>query len=232
MKKLFLFLFLCSVCFAGNPESQIIIVDNFISTLDAQTLIQYYNSQQHRPNETSDNEISISSIQNNQIKRIIKEISDRVIQLMRQSYPLKGKTYHLDHGGLYLRIAKNYCPYHADNIYFMCPVHGKDQGQLRRICPGNCFGAKFIPNHTSWREFTALVYLNGDFEGGEILFEDGPHNQQYQKTIPIRSNLLVLAPNGPDFYHEVLPILKGKRYSLHMWFTSDSRYWYRDFVGK
>jgi hypothetical protein len=106
----------------------------------------------------------------------------------------------------------------ADNIAFSCPIHGKDQDKLRRTCDGNCPGASFVPNHTYWREYTALLYLNDDFEGGEILFEDGPCNKLYQKIIPIKAHMLVLAPNGPHFYHEVFPIKSGKRYSLHIWY--------------
>lgn len=81
-----------------------------------------------------------------------------------------------------------------------------------------------MSNHTHWREYTALLYLNEDFEGGEILFEDGPCNRLYKKVIPIRAGMLVIAPNGKDFYHELFPIGSGKRYSLHLWYTSDPRY--------
>lgn len=217
MRTLLLILFTC-VAHASSPESQIVIVEEFISTDVAQELIRYYDAEKRELNSSSDNELSFGSIQNPRIKKIIRDISDQVIAL------ISDKNYHLDHAGLYSRIVHNYCPYHADNVYFECPIHGRDQGQLRRICPGNCPGAKFVPNHTSWREYTALIYLNEDFEGGEIAFEDGPCNRHYKKTIPIRANMLVLAPNGPNFYHEVFPIRQGKRYSLHLWLTSDPRH--------
>jgi hypothetical protein len=135
-----------------------------------------------------------------------------------------GKTYYLDHAGLYSRIKGNFCPYHADNITFSCPTHGKCQQELRARCPGTCLGAKFIPNHTPWRDYTALIYLNDNFEGGEISFEDGPQNKLYKKTIPIEACQLVLAPNGNHFYHEVFLIRKGTRYSLHLWYTADPRH--------
>ena len=223
--KILLLILLAYSAYTVHPESQIMIMESFISTDVAESLIQYYDAEKGNLNNSSDNEFSLSSMDNPHIKKIIRDISEQVIQLMHRSYPLMGKNYQLDHAGLYARIAHNYCPYHADNVYFYCPIHGGDQQQLRTICPGNCPGAKFVPNHTAWREYTALIYLNDEFEGGEITFEDGPHNRQYKKTIPIRANLLVLAPNGPDFYHEVFPIRKGKRYSLHLWFTSDPRYY-------
>lgn len=224
--KILLLILIAHMAFAVHPESQIVIKEDFISTDAAKALIQYYDAEKRNLSNSSDNEFSLSSMNNSQIKKIIRDISEQVIQLMQRSYPLMGKIYQLDHAGLYARIARNHCPYHADNVYFYCPVHGSNQQQLRTICPGDCPGAKFIPNHTSWREYTALIYLNDEFEGGEIAFEDGPQNRQYKKTIPIQANLLVLSPNGPDYYHEVFPIRKGKRHSLHLWFTSDSRYWH------
>ncbi|MBS0604564.1 MAG: 2OG-Fe(II) oxygenase [Verrucomicrobia bacterium] len=204
-----------------HPESQIIILENFISPEAARALIQFYDAEKRNLNNSSDNELALSSIYNSYIRNIISEISSRVLQVMRQNYPLMGKNYHVDHGGLYSRIVGNYCPYHADNISFDCPIHGRNQGQLRTTCNGQCPGARFVPNHTWWREYTALIYLNEGFEGGEIAFEDGPFNRIYKKVVPIRANMLVLAPNGSNFYHEVFPIRSGKRYSLHLWYTSD-----------
>lgn len=226
MKLLFLVVFF-SIPFhakASSPESQIILLENFIPSDVANTLIQFYNSEKRHLIIHEDNQLAYSSISNSYIRGIIGEISARVLQVMRQHYPLMGRNYHLDHAGLYARIPGNYCPYHADNISFECPIHGRNQGQLRIICPGNCPGARFIPNHTPWREYTALIYLNDDFQGGEILFEDGPRNKLYRKTIPIKANLLILSPNNQNFYHEVFPIRSGKRHSLHIWYTSDPKH--------
>ncbi len=155
---------------------------------------------------------------------MIGAISSQILKVMEQTYHLAAGKYHIDHGALYARIAGNFCAYHADNVYFDCPIHGKNQSRLRVICNGECPGARLVPNHTYWREYTALLYLNEDFEGGEILFEDGPCNRLYKKVIPIRAGMLVIAPNGKNFYHEVFPIRSGKRYSLHLWYTSDPRY--------
>lgn len=201
-----------------SPETQIILLENFISPSTSNDLIQYYMKEMEDLSVDTDNQLALYSIENSQIRDIILEISNRVLQVMDRRYDLKGKPYQLDHAGLYGRITGNSCPYHADNVYFSCPIHGFNQNLLRTTCPGNCPGAKFIGNHTSYRKYTGLIYLNEDFEGGEILFEDGPRNKIYKKVIPIKSNLLVLSPNGPNFYHEVFPILKGKRYSLHLWY--------------
>lgn len=203
-----------------RPENQIILIKNFISQTDAQDLINYYIEQNKILRIGTDNQIAYADIAHAPTRQLIERIAQQVLQVMHASYPLMGKNYRIDHAGIYARIKGNYCSYHADNIYFDCPIHGKDQSLLRKICDGTCPGARFVPNHTHWREYTALIYLNEDFEGGEIAFEDGPFNKLYQKVIPIESHLLVLAPNGPHFYHEVFPIRSGIRYSLHLWYTS------------
>lgn len=207
-----------------NPESQIIIIEDFIPSEIAHSLTLFYNSEKKDLNQNSDNQLTLNSSSNPHIRKIISNISREILQIMKQAYDLSHKIYQVDHFALYSRIAGNYCVYHSDNIMFDCPIHGKDQTKLRVSCKGNCPGAKFIPNHTPWREYTALLYLNDDFEGGEILFEDGPQNKLYKKIIPIRSNMLIIAPNGKDFYHEVFPIRKGRRYSLIFWYTSDPRH--------
>ena len=202
-------------------QNKIIILENFIAPDVSDALIRFYEAEKKNLSRLSDNELSLSSISDRRIKKILFAISNRVLQLMQKHYPLTGRNYQLDHGGMYVRIPGNFCAYHTDNVYFDCPIHGRNQDQLRAVCPGDCPGAIYVPNHTYWREYTALIYLNDAFTGGELAFEDGPHNKFYKKVISIKPNMLVLAPNGPHFYHEVYPIRSGKRYSVHLWYTSD-----------
>jgi predicted 2-oxoglutarate/Fe(II)-dependent dioxygenase YbiX len=69
------------------------------------------------------------------------------------------------------------------------------------------------PNHTPHRDVSALYYLNDDFEGGEIVFE------QHGLAIKPHRGLLVVFPSDRHHVHEVLPVTAGKRYSVQMWFT-------------
>ncbi len=196
-------------------------MENFIAPDVSKRLIQFYDQEKTALNNYTDNQVTFSSGTSLQIRQAIMSISKDILKVMNKKYGLNIKKYHIDHCALYARIEGNHCPYHADNVYFECPIHGKDQSRLRTTCKGTCSGSKFVSNHTPWREYTALLYLNEDFEGGEILFEDGPSNKIYKKIIPIKKNMLVIAPNNQNFYHEVFRIRKGKRYSLHIWYTSD-----------
>ena len=72
---------------------------------------------------------------------------------------------------------------------------------------------KWIPNHTPRRDYSAMLYLNDDFTGGELIFP------QQKITIKPRAGLLVVFPSNHQFVHEVRPVISGRRYSLPIWFT-------------
>jgi 2OG-Fe(II) oxygenase superfamily len=77
------------------------------------------------------------------------------------------------------------------------------------------------PNHTYWREATAMLYLNDgelDFEGGRIRFA------RLEREVVPKPGLLVGFGCGLDFEHEVTNILSGTRYSIALWFTRDSNW--------
>ena len=71
------------------------------------------------------------------------------------------------------------------------------------------------PNHTPQRSFSAIVYLNNEFMGGELDFPDRG------EQIEPHAGLMVAFPS--DYVHQVLPVTAGKRYSLNLWFTQDPK---------
>jgi hypothetical protein len=75
---------------------------------------------------------------------------------------------------------------------------------------------RWLPNHTPQREYTALVYLNDNFTGGELVFPDR------DVVIIPKPGLFVGFPSNHEFVHTVPNVLSGKRYSLPVWFTMDS----------
>jgi len=75
---------------------------------------------------------------------------------------------------------------------------------------------RWLPNHTPQRDYTALVYLNDNFTGGELVFPDR------DVVIIPKSGLFVGFPSNHKFVHAVPNVLSGKRYSLPVWFTMDS----------
>ena len=75
---------------------------------------------------------------------------------------------------------------------------------------------RWLPNHTPQRDYTALIYLNNDFTGGELVFPDR------DVVIIPKPGLFVGFPSNHEFVHAVPKVLSGKRYSLPVWFTMDS----------
>ena len=75
---------------------------------------------------------------------------------------------------------------------------------------------RWLPNHTPQRDYTALVYLNDNFTGGELVFPDR------DVVIIPKPGLFVGFPSNHEFVHAVPNVLSGKRYSLPVWFTMNS----------
>ena len=65
---------------------------------------------------------------------------------------------------------------------------------------------------TPWREYTAILYLNDDYEGGELLLPD--------KELRIKPKKAQLCAIEAGERHGVAAIKKGVRYTLITWFTS------------
>jgi hypothetical protein len=75
---------------------------------------------------------------------------------------------------------------------------------------------RWLPNHTPQRDYTALVYLNDNFTGGELVFPD-----RGVVIIP-KPGLFVGFPSNHEFVHSVPNVLSGRRYSVPVWFTMNS----------
>lgn len=62
-------------------------------------------------------------------------------------------------------------------------------------------------------DIATLVYLNNNYEGGEIYFPD------YNISIKPEPGDLLCFPDQPRFVHGVKAITKGTRYTTPRWFT-------------
>jgi hypothetical protein len=81
---------------------------------------------------------------------------------------------------------------HADNVYLEDVVHP-----------------------TPHRDFAAIVYLNDDFPGGYIYFEE------LKFVVRPRKGLLLAFPGGIRYRHGVTATASGLRYTMPAWFTRD-----------
>ncbi|ELU03063.1 hypothetical protein CAPTEDRAFT_167288, partial [Capitella teleta] len=91
-------------------------------------------------------------------------------------------------------------PVHSDNCYMQ-----KDGTCLREA-----------PAYVQ-RDFSGIIYLNDDFEGGNFFFAN--RDDSVQKTIRPKCGRMV-AFESSDF-HGVLPVTKGRRCAIAVWYTLD-----------
>jgi predicted 2-oxoglutarate/Fe(II)-dependent dioxygenase YbiX len=72
-------------------------------------------------------------------------------------------------------------------------------------------------NGFGWRKFGCVLYLNEEYEGGEIYF---PHQNT---TLKQKANTLAFFPGDAEFLHGVKPITSGIRYTLSTFWTYEER---------
>jgi len=76
-------------------------------------------------------------------------------------------------------------------------------------------GGKWVPNHTANRTFGSCLYLNDEFEGGELDFPG------LRRRFKPKRGMLVAWPADHRFVHQVLPVTRGIRLSLPVWFEPE-----------
>jgi hypothetical protein len=72
-----------------------------------------------------------------------------------------------------------------------------------------------LPHPFPWRDFASVIYLNDDFEGGEIYW---PLKEKEWK--PVKGSLAIF-PGTIEFLHGVRNVPTGVRYTLPSFYTYD-----------
>ena len=74
-----------------------------------------------------------------------------------------------------------------------------------------------IDDHeTAPRALSAIVNLNEDYEGGDLIFGNQFLNKEI-KRIQLKKGSIVFFPSNFLYPHKIEPITKGKRYSIVAW---------------
>ncbi len=115
--------------------------------------------------------------------------------------------------------------YGADKVWneftLLSNLHGGDHHPLHADNERKDVNGIWIPNHTSQRNYSAVLYLNtsgSDFQGGHIVFPE-----LGQDIIP-RSGLLIGFPSNRNFLHQTTPVTQGNRFAVSLWMTSKNEY--------
>lgn len=73
------------------------------------------------------------------------------------------------------------------------------------------------------RDISVLLYLNDDYEGGEIEFT------QLGITIKPQAGMMLAFPSYAEFEHKVHPVTKGVRYNIVSWICTEERIYARPY---
>lgn len=88
----------------------------------------------------------------------------------------------------------------------------------------------YLPAHqdqgVSTRVLSVLLYLNDDYEGGEITF------RQSNITLKPEPGSVLFFPSNFLYVHEVAPIIKGPRYALPNWYHNVTQDLFRNSTGE
>jgi hypothetical protein len=80
------------------------------------------------------------------------------------------------------------------------------------------------PHRTPYRKYASVVYLNGDYTGGELFIKP--------LKIKIKPKTGLMIGFKGDFSHEhgVFPVKEGMRYTMPMWFSLDPAHKEREYA--
>jgi len=75
--------------------------------------------------------------------------------------------------------------------------------------------------HYDDTDFSLIIYLNDNYVGGELEYENSSIKGDIKKIKPIKNSAILLSKN---VLHRVLPVLSGKRYSMATFFNYDESF--------
>lgn len=143
--------------------------------------------------------------------RLFDRISTHALQITK-SYLKLDKELYFDYTHLVCRTSQKKSD--EKRVDLSHPVHGDN-------CLLDTSGAceKRKPAYT-WRDYSAIVYLNDQFDGGEFIMTDATARQVTLEVKP-RCGRLVSFSAGADCLHGVKPVMSGRRCAVALWFTHD-----------
>ncbi len=160
------------------------IIENFVDEKDAENLINYFNDNQHlcydAEEEHKHRNLHSSAIKDIKIKNLLSYYAYKNIIFIDHIYKTKTKLW----------------------------------GEMRlcRWRPGESMGIHIdrnIKTRNNNVDFSSLVYLNDNYEGGELVFKDKELKMPKLSCIVFESHL---------HPHAVKQVLKNNRYTIPSWY--------------
>lgn len=187
------------------PPNNMTVVNNFISPSECKSFIRYADKQKREWLTVVDAQKSSKH------KRVFKRHESRITQ----SVDIQKRR---SVANSWFKAA---CEEHVVKLSKGLPAQWFEEAQLLRYGPGGKYGMHSDADHYCHeasqfyrfidRDFSMLIYLNDEYEGGELFFKG--LNYRYQP----KQGDLVIFPSNHVFSHESLPIERGNKYALVSW---------------
>lgn len=194
-----------------NMHREIMIIPNFLPEDICDEYIEYINKQQEIDLSVFDAEAT------NKTGQISWEVDKKTRNTQTVDIdPIKGVVV-----DLMRHAVRDYI-----NPYFNVQIKDSELPQILVYHPGGHY-RPHIDGETlfndgsgtlSWkrnvdRDISLVIYLNNDFEGGEIVFP------KQALSIKPRKGMLIAFPSNHHFLHGVNPVVTGVRYAIVDWFS-------------
>ncbi|XP_046905597.1 prolyl 3-hydroxylase 2 [Hypomesus transpacificus] len=144
--------------------------------------------------------------------RLFYDVSERTRRVI-ESYFMLNSTLHFSYTHLVCRTAITGQQDHRNDLSH--PIHADNC--LLDPEANECW--KEPPAYT-YRDYSALLYLNGDFEGGEFIFTEMDAKTVTASVKP-RCGRMVGFSSGGENPHGVRAVTRGQRCAVALWFTLD-----------
>lgn len=113
-------------------------------------------------------------------------------------------------------------------MVFADPLKIRDDPSLA-IHADNCIinnksCARQSPAYT-WRDYSAILYLNDNIVGGEFIFTHDDSLKEIEASVQPRCGRMVAFTSDQTNLHAVRGILHGHRFAIAMWFTLEYKYY-------
>ncbi|XP_076134556.1 prolyl 3-hydroxylase 2 [Alosa pseudoharengus] len=144
--------------------------------------------------------------------RLFYDVSEKARKII-ESYFMLNSTLHFSYTHLVCRTAITGQQDHRHDLSH--PIHADNC--LLDPEANECW--KEPPAYTC-RDYSALLYLNGDFEGGEFIFTEMDAKTVTAQVKP-RCGRMVGFSSGGENPHGVRAVTKGQRCAVALWFTLD-----------
>jgi predicted 2-oxoglutarate/Fe(II)-dependent dioxygenase YbiX len=178
--------------------NDVMIVDNFLDQQSCKLYVNYLKKtdywEKNGDDSWNDRSINLSTMTKEHLESMLDlriKVKEKIIDFFNLSKPLYSDIFQF----VRWRIGDNLLPPHADAEFPDGTYH-----------PFN------------YRNFASIIYLNDDFEGGEIFF---PEKNIKPK---IKVGTLVSFPGTLEFLHGVSTVTTGTRYTIAGFFTFNDIY--------